>query len=85
MVKHTRTIRRLLPTNSLSVFDHVVGLALKGSKLELTNGKHCLKNGGQQERTVWKKVFLSERKINQNLGAMLMLMVSVTTFLILFP
>ena len=31
MVKHTQTIRRLLPTNRLSVFDHFVGLALKGS------------------------------------------------------
>ena len=30
MVKHTQTIRRLLSTNSVSVFDHVVGLALKG-------------------------------------------------------
>ena len=29
MVKHTQTIRRLLPTNCLSVFDHFVGLALK--------------------------------------------------------
>ena len=30
MVKHTQTIRQLLPTNYLSVFDHFVGLALKG-------------------------------------------------------
>ena len=30
MVKHTQTIRRLLLTNCLSVFDHFVGLALKG-------------------------------------------------------
>ena len=30
MVKHTQTIRRELPTNCLSVFDHFVGLALKG-------------------------------------------------------
>ena len=30
MVKHTQTIRQLLPTNSLSAFDHFVGLALKG-------------------------------------------------------
>ena len=30
MVKHTQTIRRLLPTNCLSVFDHFVGLLLKG-------------------------------------------------------
>ena len=31
MVKHNQTIRRLLPTNRLSVFDHFVGLALKNS------------------------------------------------------
>ena len=30
MVKHTQTIRRLLPTNYLSVFDYFVGLAFKG-------------------------------------------------------
>ena len=30
MVKHTQTICRLLTTNCLSVFDHSVGLALKG-------------------------------------------------------
>ena len=29
MVKHTQTIRRLLPTNYLSVFDHFVDLVLK--------------------------------------------------------
>ena len=29
MVKHTQTIRRLLPTNCLSVLDHFVGLAPK--------------------------------------------------------
>ena len=30
LVKHTQTICRLLPTNCLSVFDHFVGLPLKG-------------------------------------------------------
>ena len=30
IVKHTETIRRLLPRNCLSVFDHFVVLALKG-------------------------------------------------------
>ena len=34
MVKHTQTICRLLPTNCLSVFDHFVGLALKGLNCE---------------------------------------------------
>ena len=35
MVKHTQRIRRLLPTNCLSVSDHFVGLALKELKEEL--------------------------------------------------
>ena len=30
MVKHTQTIRRQKTTNSLSAFDHFMGLALKG-------------------------------------------------------
>ena len=30
MVKHTQIIRRQQPTNCLSVFDHFVGLGLKG-------------------------------------------------------
>ena len=30
MFKHTQTIRRQQPTNCLSVFEHFVGLALKG-------------------------------------------------------
>ena len=33
MVKHTETIHRLLPTNCFSVFDHFVGLALRGLKI----------------------------------------------------
>ena len=41
MVKHTQTIRRLLPTNCLSVFDHFLGLALKG----LRNVNFCVDLG----------------------------------------
>ena len=33
MVKHIQTIRRLLPTNGLGVFDNFVGLPLKGLTL----------------------------------------------------
>ena len=33
MVKHTQTIRRLLPTNCLNVLDHFVGLALTGLRI----------------------------------------------------
>ena len=35
MVKHTPTIRWLLPTSCLSVFDHFMGLVLKGLALRL--------------------------------------------------
>ena len=35
MFEHTQTVRRLLPTNCLSVLDHFVGLALKGLSKEL--------------------------------------------------
>ena len=35
MVEHTKTIRRQLPTKCLSVFNHFVGLALKGLNLIL--------------------------------------------------
>ena len=36
MIKHVQTICRVLPTNCLSVFDHFVGLALKGLHTSLT-------------------------------------------------
>ena len=43
MVKHTQTVHRLLPKNCLSVFDHFVGLALKGLKSSnLSNEKQQL-------------------------------------------
>ena len=33
MVKHAQIIRRQQPANRLSVFDHFVGLAVKGLKM----------------------------------------------------
>ena len=44
--KHTQIIRRLLPTNYLNVFDHFVGLALKG----LTTAKE--KETSQRDKTI---------------------------------
>ena len=35
IVKHTQTIRQLLPTNCLSMFDHIVWLTLKGLTIKL--------------------------------------------------
>ena len=35
--KSTQTIRRLLPANCLSVFDHFVGLVLKGLTAHIRN------------------------------------------------
>ena len=40
MVRHTQTIRRLLPTNCSSVFDHFVGVALKGLKKVVDEGNN---------------------------------------------
>ena len=37
MVKHIQAIRRLLPTNFLSVFDHFVRLTLKELEVLTTN------------------------------------------------
>ena len=42
MVKHTQTIRQQKPTNCLSVFDHFVGLALKGLKNCLSTADNSL-------------------------------------------
>ena len=44
MVKHTQTIRWLLPSNWLSVFHHFVVLVLKGlmSAVKKANGKVAL-------------------------------------------
>ena len=41
MIKHTHTIRRLLSTNCASVFDHFVGLTLKGSNFENIHSDFC--------------------------------------------
>ena len=45
MVKLTQTILRLLPANYLSVFDHFVGLVLKGLTLVVSNCTYKT-NGG---------------------------------------
>ena len=43
MVKHIRIIRRQQPANCLSVFDHFVGLALKGLINVLISSQTSLK------------------------------------------
>ena len=35
IVKHTKTVRRLLPTTCLIVFNHFVELALKGTLMQV--------------------------------------------------
>ena len=47
MVKHTQTIRRLLPTNCLSVFDHFVKSALKGLSLCHVEIRHMISSAYQ--------------------------------------
>ena len=41
MVKHTQTIRHFLLTNCLGVFDHFVGLTLKGLVITFELGRDC--------------------------------------------
>ena len=41
MVKHTQTVRRLLPTNCLSVFNHCMRLALKGLRRRAWIYSYC--------------------------------------------
>ena len=52
MVKHSQTIRWLLQTNYLSVFDHFVGLMLKTLSVVRPNkNTFSLQSGGN----IWKK------------------------------
>ena len=64
MVKHTQTIRRQQQTNCLSVFDHFVGLALKG----LTDDMYF--QWIQMKDTIsnsWKEIVKQENSVNNNL------------------
>ena len=56
MVKHTQTIRRKLPTNCLSVFDHFVGLALKGLRKDTKLSKVRLSMGDVKWSSFFSKV-----------------------------
>ena len=38
MIKHTQTIRQLLPMNCLSVFNHLMELVLKGLMANIADG-----------------------------------------------
>ena len=48
MAKRTQTTRRLLPTNCFSVFNHFVGLALKGLILGMYLEHHIVNMDSQQ-------------------------------------
>ena len=54
MVKHTQTVRRLLPTYYLCMFDHFVGLALKGI---VSKG-----SGSQKSQTISPKSLVSSKQ-----------------------
>ena len=61
MIKHTQAIRRQQPTNCLKVFDHFVGLALKGLiSMHITEAlSNKFKSRGQFEswNMEWSYVF----------------------------
>ena len=56
MVKHTQTIRQLLLTNCLSVFDHPVGLALKACVCYFLSNSYFSPNDSPSK--TMKNVFL---------------------------
>ena len=51
--KHSQTISRLLPANCLSVFDHFVGLALKGL---ITVHQHFTYMSCFRGKAIWSKI-----------------------------
>ena len=58
MIKHTGTIRRKQPTNGLSVFDHFVGLELKGLKMSLSrDDQKNLENFKVYFISSWPQIF----------------------------
>ena len=57
--KHTQTIRRLLPTDCLSMFDHFAGLALKG-----LNTSNVMK---MQEKILLSQILFMQKPL-QNLA-----------------
>ena len=66
MVQHAQTVRRLKPTNYLSVFDHFVGLSLKGLRvLWLPVLKHKYRGNDKRNKKIdiifksMKKYFIS--------------------------
>ena len=70
MVKHTQIIRRQQPTNYLSVFDHFVGIALKGltsnatKLLESTERKLTKeKNGENKPQLLLKLITFTKLKL----------------------
>ena len=56
MVKHTQAIRRLLPTNCLSVNDHFMGLALKRLILETKVGDDPYTFTTQSNCNTWARL-----------------------------
>ena len=52
MNKHTKAIRRLLPKNYLSVFDHFVGLALKALTLTFSKIVYYLLKSSRENKCV---------------------------------
>ena len=74
MVKHTQTIRWLLPTNCLSVFDHFVGFLLKRLKwLEKSlDQKFILGDGVCWGHTMCQQLSISQKlRLNFSIGVML--------------
>ena len=62
MVKHTQTICRLMPTTFLSVFDHFLGLSVRGLRHE-GDDKPAIKYRWPKGKTEYVKVTMLAHQI----------------------
>ena len=71
MAKHTQTIRRLLLTNCLRVFDHFVGLALKGFNIFASSARLfnvCCINPFMTEANQWTGFYMISASVMKGLN-----------------
>ena len=73
-IKWSNTLKQFvgkLPTNCLSVFDHFVGLALKGLKFEFVNNKYVNYNSDKHAEEIScdkARQFKTSENLNKNHG-----------------
>ena len=84
MVKHTQTIRRLLPTNCLRMFGHFVRLALKGLGKKHLRANHATFVTKEFRKAVMKRARLKHLLKKTELKPLKQLTIINETFVLVF-